>query len=236
MPDPIRISAKTLGAVAMPDFCPRCFWIQMHVEKLPFQIFPGIFNSIDSYGKKLVHGWFDRHGSPPPWLAKLGKIRGYRTPPHFTKFQVRDAETSIHLRGTPDGILVLEDGSHLIIDYKTAKFTKYQDDLFPMYEAQLNTYGYIGERCGLSPVSGLALIYTEPVTDDEAAGREANLTKDGFVMEFSAQLLQVDVIPELVPRLLRRVREIHDSRRPPRGVSGCEDCARLRDLISVAEK
>ena len=48
MPKPIRISAKNLGAVAMPGFCPRCFWIQMHAEGLPYQIFPGIFSSIDA--------------------------------------------------------------------------------------------------------------------------------------------------------------------------------------------
>ena len=76
MSEQLVIAAKTLGAVAMPDLCPRCFWIQMHVDKLPFQIFPGIFSSIDSYGKKLVHGWFDRHGGSPPWLAGLGKVKG----------------------------------------------------------------------------------------------------------------------------------------------------------------
>jgi hypothetical protein len=30
---PIQISAKNLGALAMPDFCPRCFWIGMKAEK-----------------------------------------------------------------------------------------------------------------------------------------------------------------------------------------------------------
>jgi hypothetical protein len=69
----LTISAKTLASLAMPDLCPRCFWIQMHLEGgLPFQIFPWIFSSIDAYGKRLVHSWFDRHGMPPPWLAALG--------------------------------------------------------------------------------------------------------------------------------------------------------------------
>ncbi len=55
----------------------------MHAEGIPYQIFPGIFSSIDAYGKRLVHGWFDRHQSAPPWLSDLGNIKGYRNPPHY---------------------------------------------------------------------------------------------------------------------------------------------------------
>src|SRR5512147_1225807 len=105
MPSYIRISAKNLGALALPSFCPRCFWIQMHAEGgLPYQIFLGIFSSIDFYGNKLAHGWFARHGSAPPWLASLGNIKGYRPPPHYSKFQVLDPEASVLLTGTPDGV------------------------------------------------------------------------------------------------------------------------------------
>ena len=42
------ISAKTLGEPVLPDFCPRCFWLKLHARQLPFQIFPGIFSSIDA--------------------------------------------------------------------------------------------------------------------------------------------------------------------------------------------
>jgi hypothetical protein len=231
----LQISAKTLGSVALPRFCPRCFWIQIHADfKLPYQIFPGIFSSIDSYNKRLVHGWFDRHGSSPPWLAALGEIRGYRNPPHFSKFGVLHNETSVLLRGSPDGILVRTDNSNLIVDYKTAKFTGHQDELLPMYEAQLNAYAYIGESCGLSPVSGLALVYTEPVTDEAAAGRDATLTDDGFLMGFSAHIVQVSLRPEVIPGLLKQARKIHDLARPPQSTPGCKDCASLASILAVA--
>ena len=83
MSNQIRISAKNLGALAMPDFCPRCFWLKLRMEnKLPFQIFPGIFSSIDSYTKNIVHSWFDTHGCCPVWLSELGEIKGYVNPPH----------------------------------------------------------------------------------------------------------------------------------------------------------
>lgn len=236
MPASFRISAKNLGAAALPNFCPRCFWIQMHGEGLPYQIFPGIFSSIDSYGKRLVHAWFDRHQSAPPWLAGLGDIKGYRSPPHFSKFSTLDRETGIVLRGTPDGILVRRDDSHVIVDYKTAKFTAHQDELFPMYDAQLNAYAFIGEQCGFSPVSGLALVYTEPVTDNAAAAKDGNLTEAGFVMEFSTHVLPVDLAPKRISTLLAKVREIYDRRHPPESREGCEDCALLKNLIAVASE
>jgi hypothetical protein len=236
MSESIIISAKDLGAVAMPDFCPRCFWIQMHAEGIPYQIFPGIFSSIDSYTKRVVHGWFDRHRSAPPWLAELGNIKGYRNPPHYSKFGILDHKSNVVLRGTPDGILVMQNDSHLIVDYKTAKFTAHQDILFPMYEVQLNAYAVIGEQKGFSPVSGLALVYMEPLTDDDAAAKDANLTGSGFNMKFEAKIEPVKMAPEKIPALLAKVREIFDSQRPPLPHAGCKNCALLQNLIEVASQ
>jgi PD-(D/E)XK nuclease superfamily len=234
MSEPITISAKNLGGVAMPGFCPRCFWMQMHAEGIPYQIFPGIFSSIDAYGKRLVHGWFDRHQGAPPWLSQLGKIKGYRNPPHYTNFSIYDQETNVVLRGTPDGILVMEDDSHLIVDYKTARFTMHQDALFPMYEVQLNAYAVIGEQNGTAPVSGLALIYTEPVTDDATAAKDCNQSASGFLMEFSAHIRPVGLAPENIPPLLAKVRDVYDQKSPPQPRKDCKDCALLQNLIELA--
>jgi hypothetical protein len=234
MSEPITISAKDLGALAMPGFCPRCFWIQRHAQGLPYQIFPGIFSSIDSYNKRVVHGWFDRHQGAPPWPASLGRIKGYCNPPHHSKFSILDRGSNVVLRGSPDGVLVMHDGSYLIVDYKTAKFTAHQDELFPMYEVQLNAYAVIGEQKGLAPVSGLALVYTEPVTDNAAAAKDSNQTPSGFLMAFSAHIRPVDLAPHTIPPLLAKVREIHDRKRPPQPRAGCEDCALLQSLIDVA--
>ena len=233
----LRISAKNLGSLALPGFCPRCFWIKTQVEnKLPYQIFPGIFSSLDSYGKRLVHGWFDRHNTAPPWLAALGSITGYRNPPHFSKFRVLLEDVSVLVTGTPDGILVRSNDSHLIIDYKTAKFTETQDELLPMYDAQLNTYAFIGERCGFSPVSGLALVYTEPITSDDATNDDRLMTEDGFVLGFSAKILPVDLKPDVVPRLAQQARQVFDLDRPPDPAADCKECSLLENLISIATR
>lgn len=206
----------------------------MNADRLPFQIFPGIFSAIDSYSKNIVHGWFDRFGKTPAWLEPLGLIQTYKNPPHYTKFAVLDEESAILLRGTPDGIFLMQDGSYTIIDYKTARFTAYQDDLFPMYEAQLNAYAYIGERLDVKPVSKLALVYTEPVTGNAAASDDSNLTPEGFRMDFRARILEVEIKPELVTRLLKTAAEVLRSTSPPAGVDGCKDCAAIASLLRLA--
>jgi len=229
------ISAKNLGEAALPTFCPRCFWVKLRLEnRLPFQIFPGIFSSIDSYTKRMIHGWFDQNGSPPPWLSDLGVLRGYRQPPHYTKFSFYEPESGFTLRGIPDAIFVREDESHLIADYKTSRYTNYQDQLLPMYEVQLNAYAYLGERCGFAPVTDLALIYTEPVTEEHAALDLKNYREDGFAMGFSAHIVPIEIDENMVPTLLTRVRVIYDLTEPPAGLAGCKDCtytAKLVDLL-----
>src|SRR5438552_8074706 len=103
----IRISGKDLGAMTLPELCEYCFWVKLRVRKLPYQIFPGIFSSIDSYSKRFIHACFDRDGHMPEFLDELGDdIKGYRQPPHFSKFQVFDEDSGVLLTGSPDGVLV----------------------------------------------------------------------------------------------------------------------------------
>ena len=132
----LQISGKDLGALAQAGFCPRCFWISRRA-RLPWQIFPGIFSSIDSYSKKVVHGEFDK-GRAPAWLAPLGPLTGYREPPSAHRFRVPLAEHGILLTGAPDAIFERADGTLVIADYKTSRFTPHQDRLLPVYRVQLN--------------------------------------------------------------------------------------------------
>jgi hypothetical protein len=230
-----RISAKDLGQLAMPEFCPRCFWLDRHYD-LPFGgPFPGIFSSLDSYSKKVVHASFDRHGTPPSWLAPLGSFTSYIPPPAPQKFFIDDDATGIRLTGTPDGILVRADGRKVIVDYKTAKHTEAQDELRPIYEVQLNGYARIAEARGLGPVDRLALVYTEPITDGPPGLFESARTEEGFVMGFRATLEDVPLDPDLLPPLMRRAREIYDAPRPPRRSPGCEDCDRFAQLSLAAQ-
>jgi hypothetical protein len=236
MSNQLRISAKTLGEVALPSFCPRCFWIKLHVSKLPYQIFPGIFSSIDSYTKRVIHGWFDERGSAPPWLQDLGDIAGYEPAPHFSQFFIEDRPTNIMLTGMVDEIFLLRDNSYLIVDYKTAKYTSAQDTLMPLYVAQLNAYAYIGEQCGFKPISGLALVYMEPVTHDHAATQDANLRVDGFAMGFSAYIHPVGLDISLIPSLFNEARRVYDLNVAPPGGVDCKDCALVEELTEITSQ
>ena len=103
-----------------------------------------------------------------------------------------------------------------------------------MYEVQLNAYAVIGEQKGFAPVSGLALVYTEPVTDDATAAKDANQTDSGFLMEFSAHIRPVDLAPGKIPMLLAKVREIYDRNALPSRRRVAKNCALLQTLIELA--
>ncbi|MBX3059464.1 MAG: PD-(D/E)XK nuclease family protein [Anaerolineae bacterium] len=230
----VTISAKDLGAVALAEFCPRCFWLKRRAgNKLPFQTFPGIFSSIDSYNKKIVHGYLDRHGAAPAWFTPLGSITGYQSPPHYSKFSIRDADTNIVLRGSPDAIFRLDTGHYLIADYKTARYTNTQDNLFPMYQAQLNAYALIGAQHGLTPLAGLALLYFEPQTADSDA-HDGNVLPNGFAMGFALRIQPVEYDPaRFILPLLARVRQVLNLTRPPSGKENCQDCTLLDGLVAL---
>ncbi len=234
MVETIQISARNLGELALLDFCPRCFWIKLKLRnKLPFQIFPGIFSSIDSYNKKVVHLWFDRFHRPPPWLRPLGDLIDYKEPPHHSNFNMHDVTTNIILTGSPDGILVHRDSSFFIVDYKTAKFTGTQDELYPMYEVQLNAYAFLGNKLGFSPIGGLAFIYMEPQTDDSAAAEDCNQRESGFAMGFIAKIISVPIRKVLIPEMLARTREIYDLSTVPSSRPGCRNCSQVEALVNL---
>lgn len=214
MREPIRISGKNLGILSLPNCCERCFWLQLKMQfKLPFNIFPGIFSTFDAYTKRIVHGYFDAYGCPPPWLRGIPDVANYIDPPHWSRFNMTDSEHGILLTGMPDGVFVRRDRSKVIVDYKTARYTGTQDELFPMYATQLNVYAIIAEKCGLSPVTGLSLIYMEPVTE-LADGYMGQVEDAGFNLQFLAHVLDVPLQPELIPDLLARARKIAGMRKP----------------------
>ena len=230
----IRISAKNLGELALPNFCPRCFWLKQRLNnKLPFQIFPGIFSSIDSYTKTIVHSWFDAHKCCPVWLQGIGELTGYVNPPHFSKFNIVDPDTNILLTGTPDGIFRKANGGYVIADYKTAKFTGTQDSLLPIYQVQMNGYALIGEQRGIKPVTDLVLIYMEPVTGREVLDESLHYRDDGFLMGFKANILRLGIDALSIQPLLGMVREIYELQSPPDGLPGCTNCAILGNIVSV---
>ena len=234
----VTIPSRVLGQMLLKEFCPRCYWIGLRCEwKLPYEKpFPGIFGSIDEYGKDIIHDYFERHQKLPPWYPNIGEVKAYLSSQrlHWSKFRHEDPKTRIVLRGTPDDIFLLPDGTHHIVDYKTAKATGTQDELFPMYVTQLNVYAYIANLSGEFPTSALTLVYVEPLTEIPSTEFDRVMDDSGFALNFMATAKRVELKAEtMIPELLQRARDLYELPKAPAGREGCKDCARLERLVEV---
>ena len=232
----IRISAKNLGQLALTDYCPRCFWLKLKLNnKLPWQIFPGIFSTIDSYSKKITWQYFEKFNKLPTWFKPFGEFTGLVPVPGWSKFSIVDEQFNIKLTGVPDDIFIMvADGRYFIIDYKTAKFTENQDALLPMYMVQLNGYAHIFEKLKMGKIGGLGLCYYEPQGDAPTVAFETVLQEDGFVMPFRAHLKNIELRPEgIVLPLLKDVRMYADMETAPVGRDGCRDCGVLENVVGL---
>lgn len=231
----INISGKTLGELASPHFCPRCFWVKLHCKnKLPFQIFPGIFSNIDSFSKNITREYFKRYSRLPSWFDTFGVSGKPVKVPGYKKFNVVDQKTNIRLTGVPDEILHDSDGGYFIIDYKTARFTGNQDELSPVYGVQLNAYSYIAERIGFNPVKGIGLHYYEPLTEISRATVDFHILEKGFSMRFSGDFHAVELNPDEIPELLVQARKIYDKKKPPASAEKCKNCTLLDQLLTLS--
>ena len=230
LPHTWQISGKDLGVLQRKDFCPRCFWISRHHAR-PWQIFPGIFSSIDSYAKRLIDHHFASAGSPPPWVAGLKDIVGLYPTETASSFFMIDPSTRIKLTGAPDVIFKLTDGTLMIADYKTARFTEAQDQMSPVYEVQLNAYRDIARALKWPKVSRLALIYTEPPEKDDPIHPEFH-SPLGFVMNFRSRFKEIEIRPKLTAGLLKKADQIFHLPKPPKSNEKCKDCEKLDAIIS----
>jgi RecB family exonuclease len=103
----------------------------------------------------------------PEWL-KVEDVERVLTAESIGKVEERSKQkylVALHkksgliLRGAPDLILQLKDGTFHIIDFKTTKFKEEDDEFFPMYEVQLNGYALLATKMR---VSKLSLVYFNP--------------------------------------------------------------------------
>ena len=122
------------------------------------------------------------------------------------------------LVGKPDDIFRIKDKTYHIVDYKTAKFTRRQDELFPLYEVQLNSYAYLAQEYGFKPVSKLSLVYCQPNED-------LDNDKD-FKLGFRVDHVGVDLKLDIIPELLLKARELLNQPEPPQAYSGCQGICR----------
>ena len=230
----MRISAKNLGLLSLPDSCPRCFWMRAKLSwKSPWAIMPGIFSSIDAFSKRAILAYFEKHGRFPPWIAgEWAEARPLPTPHHST-FRLTDSKTGIVLTGVPDLMLGLPGNQLAILDLKTARHSNHQDELLPMYRVQLTGYALIAEGLGMGHVEALGLVYCEPPAGNDNKGLDACVGDHGFEMPFRATAVLVGLDRSIIPPLLKRAKGILGLEKAPLGREGCGECRMVREVVGA---
>lgn len=230
----MRISAKNLGILALPDSCPRCFWMRAKLGwKSPWAIMPGIFSSIDGFSKRAILASYEKTGHFPLWIAgRWADVRPLKSPHHST-FRFVDPATGIILTGIPDLILGLPNDRLAILDLKTARYSDHQDSLLPMYQTQLVGYAMIAESLGMGTVEALGLIYGEPPANDDNQGLDALVDDRGFSMPFKATAMPIELDRSLIPPLLRRAKALLEMENPPEGRKGCKECRLIGEMVGI---
>jgi hypothetical protein len=224
----LKISGKNLAHFNLPTCCPRAHWYLLQINhRPPFNVFPGIFSTFDSMQKKFVRDHLDTKGTLPGWMKKFKDGKELANTPHTLKFL--DTETDIMLTGIPDEVLAKKDGTLLLLDYKTARYSNGQDALFPVYTGQLNAYAWLLDKLGHGSVSSAGLVYFEPT--EARTGKE----DESFAVGFKATEVPVELDPKLTPKLLKAARKLADQSTPPECDGGCKDCDLLDTLFAVYE-
>ena len=226
------ISATELGNYATRYPCLRCAWIRMHVKDLPYQTFPSIFSSIDSFTKNVISAFFEKFSRLPDWLEEIGEVTENIKPPNWRKFY-RDVETiGVRVRGEADAIFRLSDGSYVIADYKTSRYNPERKYALLSYQMQLNAYAWIAESVGYSPISRLYLIFMEPESQKEFASSNSSISEMGMALGFKSNIIEVERRPEkLIPPILDLVHSVSKMKIPPKGRNRCKNCVRLDEMI-----
>jgi len=225
-----KISAKNLAQLNMPNTCLRCFsnLLLMH-HKTPFNIFPSIFSTFDRLQKELVEGTLEKTGKFPGWLGEMAGAVGLAETP--ARMEYLHQGQNIVLVGVPDHVLEWEDGTVSPIDYKTSRFTKGQDTLKPLYEAQVDAYSYLLDMTSARKSSRAALVYFEPT-----GAETMTLTDKGYVQPWQVSVALIDVSGETTLELLGTAREIFEQKIAPDGRAECLDCELLEKLKAVLSK
>lgn len=225
------IGVKELGSLAKADFCPRCFWYERHFGPFP-SFFPGIFNVIDRNLKNSVWQTWRREKKLPSWLRiknvqrvltadKIGKVEEKHRQKYLVAYHKK---SGFILRGAPDLILELKDGTLHIIDFKTARFKEDDDQFLPAYEAQLNGYAILATKFS---VSKLSLVYFNPLLETP----DDFFTGSRFKLSFAPQIISVEIKPKLITKLLMEAKEVLSQKTPPPARENCRGTCFYIDKI-----
>jgi len=179
-------------------------------------------------------------GSLPSWLisalgTSFSNLDFHRVQPVTPKRWQVDFDEGFSLVGEPDAIWEFPNGRWFIADYKMASLSQAQERLLPLYQTQLNVYAYLAEKLRRRHIAGLALVYFEPESSDQALADHDLFwrTQRQLILGFRCKVVPVEVkTADWLETLCERVFEILSSPNPPKGRQGCQGCQAMAEWLT----
>ena len=215
MRPPIKLAPSDL--TFLWDECPRCFYLKyIHGINRPAAPFPAIFGAIDRLMKAQFagHPTSDLDPSLSPGIITVSENWVESIP-----IRLPGHALSCFIRGKIDAMLVLDDGSFGVVDFKTSLPHK---EHIPFYSRQLHAYAYAMEhpapnRLSCSPITRLGL-YVETPHATLAA------TTSQISFHFQSTWLEVPLEGSGFLGFLDRVLALLELPEPPPAGEHCEYC------------
>lgn len=231
MKEVIRIGAKNLALLTLDEQCRRCFWIAIHSSfKGVWEKFGPIYNQLDRFLKDHVNSIIEETGRAPAWLPRAEHIVRCIS---IKRLEYLFVGTNVEVRGMPDAVFEMDDGTIMIVDFKTGKPKTRDHPWFAWYAAQLNAYAHMGQALYGWKISGLYMVNAVIINDKEAAADVEARREDGFVIGFKFFNVAVPIDYASTPDLTVVLRQLYDKTEPPAGREGCKDCARIKELYEL---
>ncbi|ERG90039.1 MAG: hypothetical protein J07HQW1_00052 [Haloquadratum walsbyi J07HQW1] len=149
--------------------CKRCFWLHINKGiKRPTGPFPSLPSGMDDKIKDHFDRFRQRQEQPPELQETtvnadlledtelLENAREWRKQPKY-----HDKKNDVLLRGGVDDLLQKDDGSIIVLDYKTRGYPP-KDDVPGYYARQVNLYNLILRENGHETASHGLLLYYYP--------------------------------------------------------------------------
>lgn len=210
--------------------CPRCFYLSAK-EKIwrPRGPFPSIASGMDQRVKEE----FDSYrvtGSSPPQLREIGLelfkdvklLEVWRDNKRGLRWQDEKGNT---LMGAIDDVLVQDDGTFTVIDYKTKGFDIKEEPLTKRssYKFQLETYAVLFQKNGYRVTDHAYLFFSIPQS------------KLGSYVQFREVLLGFKLDLQRPEKVFREALSLLDQPQLPQRGGSCDYCRREERIVLLRQ-
>lgn len=230
------ITPKRLGKICMDSFCPRCYWylIQQRFHP-PFDFFGGaIFKNMEQAQMAIVGQMLEEDKKlPEEFFPFCDAVSRVEFPRDWRKFQCRLA-SGVLLRGEPDDIYNVADGSIAVVDFKTAQPKNGEDPFLPCYQCQIIGYAFIAEfGLKLGEVSKGGLLYWAAQNERVVSDPSSFYNKKKLIMPFVPSVHAFEIDYSFLDAPLAEAIRLWKAPTPPDGAAECGDCKKLSALMAI---